>query len=250
MRIKLRSPAELKHYEHNAKKHSNKQIDKIEASIRELGFNNPILIDQDDTIIAGHGRHMAAMNLGLNKVPTITLDHLTDEQKRAFILADNRLAEIGVEWDNELVQRELATLSDDLADLAGFKIEEVEVKDDKYTRKIEPPIYEITGELPHLSDLVNTTKTDALIEQIDESDLPDEIKDFLTHAAHRHTVFNFSLIAEYYAHAAPDVQLLMEESALIIIDFEKAIERGFVKLTKKFAKQFESEKRNAENLND
>lgn len=246
MRIKLRSPAELKAYENNAKKHSNKQIDKLEASIRDLGFTNPILIDENDVIIAGHGRQQASMNLGLNKVPTITLDWLDEDQKKALRLADNRLGEVGVEWDMDLVQRELATLAEDMADLTGFKMEDIEIKDEKYTRKIEPPIYEITGEIPALSDLINTTKTDLLIEQIVDTDLPDEIKHFMVHAAYRHTVFNFSLIAEYYAHASPEVQELMEESALVIIDFDKAVDRGFVKLTKKFAKQFEAEKNNGE----
>ena len=110
-------------YVNNARKHSDEQVSEIAASIKEFGFNNPILIDGKKGIIAGHGRVMAAKKLGLDKVPTIELSHLSDAQRRAYILADNRLAE-KAEWDFELVQVELEALKDEdfNIELTGFDI--------------------------------------------------------------------------------------------------------------------------------
>ncbi|MBU2581045.1 MAG: ParB/Srx family N-terminal domain-containing protein, partial [Alphaproteobacteria bacterium] len=83
--------ATLRRYARNARTHSPKQITQIAASIREFGFNNPVLVDRDGEIIAGHGRVAAAKKLGLETVPCVRLEHLSEAQKRAYILADNRL---------------------------------------------------------------------------------------------------------------------------------------------------------------
>ena len=92
---------ELTPYMRNARTHSDKQIDQVAASIKEFGFTNPILLDGDKSIIAGHGRLLAAKKIGMNQVPTITLDHMTEAQKRAYIIADNKLA-LNAGWDDEL----------------------------------------------------------------------------------------------------------------------------------------------------
>jgi len=109
-------------YARNAKKHSDEQVAQIAASIREFGFNNPVLVGADNGIIAGHGRVMAARKLGLEAVPCLRLDHLTDTQRKAYILADNRLAELGGGWDEEMLGIELADLreADFDLDLTGF----------------------------------------------------------------------------------------------------------------------------------
>jgi len=107
-------------YARNAKLHNDTQIAAIAGSIKEFGFNNPVLIDSDGGIIAGHGRVMAARKLGLLEVPCIQLDHLTDNQKRAYILADNRLAEIGGGWDAELLKLELDDLRLEDVDIDGL----------------------------------------------------------------------------------------------------------------------------------
>ena len=91
---------------------------------------------------------------------------------------------------------------------------------------------------PHLMALCDTTKTKALIREIDASDLPEDEKDFLRTAAWRHAVFHYERAANYYAHATPEMQRLMEKSALVIIDFNKAIELGFVKLCDDIRKQY------------
>jgi DNA modification methylase len=109
--------ADLIPYARNAKKHDDAQIAKIAGSIREFGFNNPVLVDGKNGIIAGHGRVMAAQKLGLEQVPCIRLDHLSETQKQAYILADNRLAEIGGGWDMEALKIELEELGDADIDL-------------------------------------------------------------------------------------------------------------------------------------
>lgn len=112
--------ADLVPYARNAKKHDEAQVAKLAGSIREFGFNNPVLIDADNGIIAGHGRVMAAQKLGLSSVPCLRLSHLSETQKRAYILADNRLAELGGGWDAEMLKLELADLGDLDVDLDGI----------------------------------------------------------------------------------------------------------------------------------
>lgn len=120
--------AELVPFAGNARLHSEGQIAQIAASIRAFGFNNPVLIRPDHTIIAGHGRVMAARLLKLDSVPVVVLDHLTDAQARAYVIADNRLAETGGGWDWELLRAEIDQLSEageiDLA-LTGFNAEDI-----------------------------------------------------------------------------------------------------------------------------
>jgi len=100
----------------------------------------------------------------------------------------------------------------------------------KYSTKIEAPVYQPNHAKPHLLELCDPHKAQALTREIDGSGLPEEEKGFLRLAAQRHTVFHYERIADYYAHATPEMQRLMEHSALVIIDFDSAIERGFVKL--------------------
>ena len=112
-------------YAANARTHSEDQVSQIAASIKEFGFNNPVLIDVDNGIIAGHGRVMAAMKLGLDLVPTVTLDHLSDAERRAYILADNRLA-LSAGWDEEILASELKRLDDEIdLSLLGFDDDEL-----------------------------------------------------------------------------------------------------------------------------
>ncbi len=126
MRIAHKSIDDLVPYASNARTHSEEQVAKIAASIKEFGFNNPVLIDSDRGIIAGHGRVAAARKLGMEKVPTICLDHLSDGQRRAYILADNRLA-LDAGWDEEVLAAELERLAADDIDLGltGFGEEEL-----------------------------------------------------------------------------------------------------------------------------
>ena len=115
----------LKPYEQNAKIHGQEQIEKLKASIEEFGFLTPCLIDAEYNLIAGHGRVMAAKQLGMEKVPCVFIEGLTEAQRRAYILADNRLGELG-EWDMDIVFDELFELDNmdfDVA-LTGFDLPE------------------------------------------------------------------------------------------------------------------------------
>lgn len=111
LRIELRPVSLLKRYSDNARRHSKKQIRQIAESIKTFGFVNPVLVDENDVMIAGHGRVEAAKLLNLNEVPTIRLEHLSESERRAYILADNRLAELA-DWDNEILAIELQHLLD------------------------------------------------------------------------------------------------------------------------------------------
>lgn len=111
-------------------------------------------------------------------------------------------------------------------------------EDKKYTTKIEAPIYEPKNQKPHILELYDNQKTKRLIREIDSSSLPTEEKMFLIDAARRHTVFNYEKIADYYAHSSKEMQEFMERSALIIIDFEKAIEYGYVKVCEDLRNQY------------
>jgi len=102
---------ELKKYEKNSRTHSAEQIKQIERSINEFGFTNPILVDENSEIIAGHGRLEAAKNLKLEMVPTITLEGLTQEQKKAYVIADNQLS-LNAGWDFSILSEELNMLDD------------------------------------------------------------------------------------------------------------------------------------------
>lgn len=125
-RIELWPLSRLKPYERNARTHSAEQVAQIAASIVEFGFTNPILVDSSDGIIAGHGRLQAALELGLSTVPVVVLDHLSDRQRRAYILADNQLA-LNAGWDLELLRTELQDLVADDFDLSviGFSDDEL-----------------------------------------------------------------------------------------------------------------------------
>ena len=111
-------------YANNARTHNEAQVAQIAASIREFGFNNPILIDEQSTIIAGHGRVLAAQALELKDVPCIRLTHLTESQRNAYIIADNKLA-LNSGWDEELLKLQLQGLTDIEQIATGFSTEEL-----------------------------------------------------------------------------------------------------------------------------
>jgi len=127
MKISQHKVDELIPYARNSRTHSDAQVAQIAASIKEFGFTNPVLIDETGSIIAGHGRVLASRKLNLVSVPCIQLSHLTEAQKKAYIIADNKLA-LNAGWDDEMLAVELTDLKDmgfDL-DLTGFNQEELD----------------------------------------------------------------------------------------------------------------------------
>ena len=132
--------ADLKPYERNARTHSAEQVEQIAKSIEEFGFINPVLIDEEKNVIAGHGRIMAARKLGLIEVPCLYVENLTEDQRRAYILADNRLTELGG-WDMTIVTEELKDLAFDGfdIDLTGFELnieEPADIQEDEYNETV------------------------------------------------------------------------------------------------------------------
>ena len=125
IKIETMAVSSLTPYANNARTHSGEQVEQIARSIQEFGFTNPVLIDKDGGIIAGHGRVMAADRLGLKEVPCIRLGHLTEAQKRAYIIADNKLA-LNAGWDEELLVNELKKISESIdIVLVGFNPDDI-----------------------------------------------------------------------------------------------------------------------------
>ena len=221
---------ELIEYENNPRKNED-AVQYVAESIRQFGFKVPCIVDRNNVLVAGHTRLKAAKFLGMEKVPCIVADDLSEEQIQAFRLADNKVSEFA-EWDEELLAIELSEIVDiDMTDFGfSFDIDEDPEEDEKYTTEVNIPQYEITGDCPTIADMYNMEKTDELIAEIEQSEVSDEEKVFLIEAAKRHIVFNYRNIAEYYAQASIEMQRLMERSALVIIDVNNAIADGYAKL--------------------
>lgn len=237
-RITLRDTAELIPYTNNTKKHPKEQVEAIASSIKNYGWDQPIVVDSDGEVIKGHGRLQAAKLLDLEQVPVIERDDLTDAEVRAARIADNKTAESG--WLEDLLEDEVRYLHEDgTVDMSSLGFDDHELTSmlsdepalslqDKYTEKIKAPVYEPTGEKPGIDELYYRSKYEELLDQVNAADLTEEQREFFTFAAQRHIVFDYENIAEYYAHADAEVQELMEALTMVIIDFEQAIEQGFV----------------------
>lgn len=231
-------------YEFNARRHDPLQVERIARSIKDFGWSQPIVVDDDGVILVGHGRLLAAQVLGLEKAPVVILSGLSEEKKKAYRILDNKLQNDST-WDFDTLGLELGFLEDQgfdlktwgLDDLTSLIEREVEA-DEKYSRKIESPVYTPNGERPSEIELCDTDKYDSLLASISELSAPQAVKSFLSLAAARHIRFDYQKIAEYYAHAPAEVQRRMEESALVIIDFKRAIENGFVQLVKDLADSY------------
>ena len=230
---------DIKFDKKNYRKHSEQNKKRIKKSLKECGAGRSVLVDADDTLIAGNGVFEQAQAMG---IPTRVIetdgtelvvvkrtDLRTDDDKRKLLaMADNATSD-NVEWDMETLQDDF-----DIDVLADWDINLNGSGGKKYSRKIEAPIYEPTMEIaPMVSDCINTEKYDKLIAEIEQAEISADDKRLLKLAAARHIVFDYKNIAERYAHADNLVQQLMENSALVIIDFDKAIENGFIKMTKR-----------------
>lgn len=240
----VRPISELRLDPKNTRHHGDRSVEAIKQSLSVHGQQKPIVALQDGTVIAGNGTLSAALQLGWNKLAVVTFDTKDEARARAFAITDNRSAELSA-WDSGALLAALTNLPQDLLPSVGFSEEEiaelVELKmpeDTQYTRKIETPIYEPKGDKPSVASLFDSVKTTELQRDIDAAALPKDIAHFLRLAAERHTVFNFHRIADFYAHSDAATQRLFERSALVIVDFDQAVESGFVKLTNEIASQY------------
>jgi hypothetical protein len=219
----------------------NDKFKKLVKSIKEFPEMlklRPIVVDENMIVLGGNMRLKASKDAGLKEVWIEIAEGLTEEQKKEFIVKDN----VGFgEWEWDMLANEW-----DSVQLAEWGLDVWENQDDAiveddnvYTRKIEAPTYEPKNEKPAPHTLYNTDKVEELIDKIKDLKLHNTEQAFLIYAAYRHTVFDYSKIADFYAHSNKEVQELMEDSALVIIDFDKAIENGYVKLTKDIAAAYE-----------
>jgi hypothetical protein len=217
-------------------------LDTIRESIRANGFYGACVVQRSTgRILVGNHRYLAAVEEGLTEVPVVWVDK-SDEEARRLLLVDNRSTDLAVYDDEALVALLVAHADDggligtgfsdhDLDEILAAINEPLDPGDNKYASQILAPVYHPTGENPAVADLRDTGYAETLRTEIEAAALDDDLRRFLLSAAERHTVFNFALIAEFYAHADAEVQHLMERSGLVIIDFDKAVENGFVSMS-------------------
>ena len=238
--IKQLNLSDIKLNDKNPRTINKRQLDKLVKSVQEfpeMTELRPIVVDENNTILGGNMRYRAMQKLGKSAAEVVKVSGLTDEQKREFIIKDN--VAFG-DWDRDALANEWDTeqLGEWGLDIPGTEATGEEVN--RYTKKTNIPQYEITGKKPKISELYDLDKYNELIKDIEQADISDEVKQFLELSASRHIVFNYRDIAEYYAHADKEVQHLMEDSALVIIDYDDAIKDGFVRLSEDVI-QMESE---------
>lgn len=237
MQTIMKKLSEIQPYSGNAKKHDARQIKNVAESIKQYGFVQPIVIDRNGVIVIGHCRALAAKELGIKEVLCVCVDDLTPEQVNALRLVDNKSNES--DWDFDLLAEELPDV-----DLSAFDFDwglpEDGPEENPYTAEVKIPQYDVAGDEPLIEELYDSRKEDDLISEIEESSVSDKEKEFLKAAAHRHCVFDYRNIAEYYASASQEMQRLMERSALVIIDYDDAIANGYTELSKKIAEMRDS----------
>lgn len=234
MNIEKRNIKDLQYAEYNPRKKlkaGDDEYEKIRRSIERWGYVDPVIINADNTIIGGHQRCTVLKDLGETEIDVVVVDISKDDEK-ALNIALNK---ISGEWDEDALQSLLKDLQSGGYDitLTGFDLSDLleELSEEIYTKEIKIPQYPVTGRNVLLSECVNTAKTEQLLEQIEASSLDEDKKDFLRKAAQRHNSFHYGNVAEYYANTDPEMQELMEASALVIIDYEDAIHNGYVRLS-------------------
>lgn len=200
---------ELKENANNAKKHPPEQLEQIKQSIEDFGFLDPLGIWKDNIIIEGHGRYLAALELGIEEVPCIRLDSLTDQQRLAYGIVHNQLT-MNSGFDLDKLNLDLEQITDfDMSDFGLDLSEDIKEIEKEVKSSMEPV---------ELSDCYDMGETFNLLKEIKSSGINKEEKDFLIAAAYRHCKFNFSNIAEYYEQSASEkMKRLMEKSNLVTL---------------------------------
>jgi hypothetical protein len=246
------SAAELRANPKNYRTHPEPQREALRGILGEVGIADALLAYETPeglTLIDGHLR---LSELADAEIPVLVLDVTEAEANKLLVTLDPlaAMAEMDAQRLDALLRevetgdQALAAVYTDLAEQAGI-LEGVDAdgnEKERYTRKVEAPIYRPTGPKPPVESLVDRTKYLALIAEIDAAaDIPESEKELLRAAAARHLVFHYERIAEYYAHSGDAAKVLFENSALIIIDWDKAIELGYVKLSKRLAKLYGEE---------
>jgi hypothetical protein len=233
-----RVPAsELRANPKNWRRHPQVQHDALAGILQEIGFADAVIArDTPDglELIDGHLRQEI---MGNQPIPVLVVD-VTEAEADKLLATIDPLAAMA-QTDQQQLQELLQTtqfasqaVSDMLEVLASeepFQMPDLPTPT-PYTQTVDVPIYQPTGPQPDVNDLTDRSTADGLIDEIQQAELPTDIEKFLLDAAERHVGFNFERIANYYAHSSPNIQALMERSALVIIDYDQAIANGFVRL--------------------
>jgi hypothetical protein len=244
-------------FQGNLKDLSEREYEKLKKSLTENGIVVPFFV-YDNTnewvhekfgavthpLADGHQRLRVMKNEGWEidvPIVRVTASDEVDAKKKLLVISsqyghvtqegwDEFTADIEGEWLKATVMFDALPLE--------FDHYGEDVTDDPYTSKIVSPVYEPSDEEPPLGSLYDDARTTQLLAEIEGCpDLPEDVRRFLRLAAHRHTQFNYAKVADFYAHAPIEIQLLMENSALVIIDFEKALELGYASLTQALMEQ-------------
>jgi hypothetical protein len=238
--------------ERNWRKHPKAQQEALRGILAEVGYADALIAYETPDGLKLIDGHLRASTTPTTLVPVLVLD--VDEAEANKLLASldplaamaesdqNALQQLlgDVQTSNSALAEMLAKLSDESGSENGSELSQ------HYCRKIDAPVYEPKGNKPKIEEMIDQTATNKLIEAIRLATLPSDIESFLIAAAHRHTVFHYGKIAEYYCHANASVQRLMEQSAMVIIDFKASLEQGFIYLTDRLQNLAEQEKDNEE----
>ena len=223
------------------KKRTKQDIEMIKTSILKYGFTFPLFVwkhNKKHYCLDGHGRIecLKQMEKQGTEIPLLPVCYIQakdeEEAKQKLLRVNSQYGKITLDGFNSFVGD--ISINYEEINIPGIALEET----NPYTDKINIPLYEPTGEKPDITELIDNSITQKLMEEIEEAEITDEERVFLWNAAQRHLVFKYSEIAEYYAHAGKVMQGLMEKSALVIIDFNKAIEQGFVQISKEIIEGF------------
>lgn len=223
----------LKAYDNNAKRHTREQLDAIQASIREFGFRGFVIAwhneDGEAEIVAGHARCKAAQQLGMDEVPVVFCDDLSDAQRRALTLADNQTTMM-TGWDEDMLAYELQSLSDEYdMESFGFDMDAVSGLSEDYSQNVGTVDYEPSGNEWEPGQLFEMPdKFDAAIEALD---CPEELKRMMRIRACWFCEFDYEKIADYYcSEASQEVQRVFEVLGLVLLYRDGMIENGFADL--------------------
>ena len=233
--------SELRPHPRNWRTHPESQQNALRGVLAEVGYADALLARElPDGSLGLVDGHLRAETTPDSEVPVLVLD-ITEEEADLVLATLDPLAGMA-EANNSKLESLLDGMNVASQDLQGMldsllaKVTNGKGGLEKYTQQIKSPVYKPSGKKPKVKDLADTTKTNELVDRIEQANVPEAIKDFLKIAAQRHTKFDFGRIAEYYAQSTPEVQSLFEDSALVIIDFEQAIENGFVQMTEQLGK--------------
>lgn len=236
----------------NPRTHGERNKTALRDSLTAFGQTEPLVVNERFQVLAGNGRLGVMRDLGWKRA-WIAVAHLEEWEQLAYMVADNRTSELAG-WDASMLAQILTEIPAQDRKASGFSDLDIELLmeslaaqpetgegpeaaggsevDDlvAYSTKVESPVYEPNGPAPAVAELYDSSKRDELIAEIDAAEIDEELRAFLRAAAGRHVTFRYDRIADFYPHATPAVQRLIENSALVVIDFKRAVELGFVRL--------------------